>query len=105
MKNNLLLCLLFVSVLVISFNVTGVVAQSFQHLYARDIQFENPGVGSGLLVIGQSLKAGLQTITIPDGTGNIVTSYNNFSALMTALKALDAAHGSHSGINWQSFGY
>ena len=99
------LFLLFFCIAIGCLNIGNVVAQSFNHLYATDVMFENPGVGSGLLVMGKTLRNGLQTITIPDGTGTIDTSYNNYAQLFTAMKALDAAHGSHSGINWQSFGY
>ena len=81
-----------------------VIAQSFQPLYATSIQFEKAGTGSILLAVGPTLRSGLQTVTIPDGTGNIYTSYNNSNALLVALKAIDVAHASHSGINWTSLG-
>ena len=103
MVNKLILALLFVYICS-SLYIQNSTAQSFQHLYAQDVMFERPGIGSGLLTIGPSLKSGLQTITIPDGTGTIDTSYNNYNILLVALKALDAGKGNHSGINWTSLG-
>ena len=102
--NKILLALLFVCVCVSTLLVGNGITQSFQSLYARDITFEKPGTGSVLLAVGTSLKTGLQTVTIPDGTGTIVTSYNNYNAILVALKALDAGKGNHSGINWTSLG-
>ena len=70
-------------------------------LYAKQIQFEYNGAGV-ILQPGVGNKAGLNTVTIPDETGTIDTSANNYNRLLVALKALDAGKGNHSGINWTS---
>jgi len=96
--------LIAVSVLaVIIFLNHKVIAQNFQVLYAKQIQFEGNGCGF-ILQGGNPIKAGNQQITIPDGTGTIATSYNNYNMLLVALKAIDAGKGNHSGINWTSLG-
>ena len=57
------------------------------------------------LVSGVSQHNGATTVTIPDETGTILTDSSNYNDLLKALKALDATYGSHSGINWTSFGH
>lgn len=103
MKNKLLLVLLFVCVFVVTMCIKDGFTQSFQMLYAKQIQFEYNGAGV-ILQPGMPLKTGAQTITIPDGAGTIFTTYSNSNFLLTTLKAIDAVHGSHSGINWTSLG-
>ena len=57
------------------------------------------------MVSGVSQHNGATTVTIPDETGTILTDSSNYNNLLKALKALDATYGSHSGINWTSFGH
>ena len=101
MKKYIIIGLIFIGA--IAFFNHKVIAQSFQMLYVKQIQFEYNGVGLTLQP-GNPIKAGAQVITLPDGTGTIDTSYNNFNFLLTALKAIDAGKGNHSGINWTSLG-
>lgn len=99
MTKNILLVLLFVSVAFSSMCV----AQNFGMLYAKQIQFEYNGAGI-ILTPGARLGTGQSTVTIPDGTGTVDTSYNNYNQILVALKAIDAGKGNHSGINWTSLG-
>lgn len=102
-SNKLFLILIFVSIAISSLLVGNGVTQSFQSLYAKTIEFEYNGVGV-TLQSGLGAKGGLNTVTIPDETGTIATSANSYLRVLQALKAVDVAHGSHSGINWTSFG-
>ena len=104
MKNKLLLILLFVCVSSITLLVGNGVTQSFQMLYAKQIQFEYNGAGV-ILSPGVGLKAVVNTVTLPDETVTIDTDANNYNRLLTSLKAIDVSKGSHSGINWTSFGH
>lgn len=97
-----LLIILFVF---ICFCEKKVIAQNLQAIYASSVLFAGPNQGSVTLVSGVSHQAGATTVTIPDETGTMLTDSSNYNDLLKALKALDATYGSHSGINWTSFGH
>ena len=95
----------FTVLAVIIFLNHKVIAQNLQSLYASSVLFAGPNQGSVTLVSGVSQHNGANTITIPDVTGTLLTDSSSYSSVLVALKAIDTSYGSHSGINWTSFGH
>lgn len=104
MRNKSFLILLFVCIMVSALLIGNGVTQSFQHLYAIDIQLSSPSKGSILLSPAATARSGLSTITIPDITGNLITSMSTSIpstniACWTSTGQLGKCTTSISGVN------